>query len=78
MLTGPHSDECLERVNGPNPGCTGNVQDRITDPQFFSSWNSNAYSYIGDNIKTAIKDVADSGKNYDKVKKAYQQCMEKK
>ena len=73
MLTGPHSDECLES-EWSKSGCTGNVQDRITDPQFFSSWNSNAYSYIGDNIKTAIKDVADSGKNYDKVKKAYQQC----
>ena len=34
MLTGPHSDECLES-EWSKSGCTGNVQDRITDPQFF-------------------------------------------
>tara|TARA_X000000368_G_scaffold417701_1_gene414849 strand:- start:3869 stop:5626 length:1758 start_codon:yes stop_codon:yes gene_type:complete len=75
MLTGPHSDECLQSEWAKSK-CTGKVQDRITDPQFFSSWNSNAYSHIGDNIKTAIKDVADSGKNYNEVKKRYKQCYD--
>ncbi len=76
MLTGPHSEECLQS-EWTKSGCGGNVQDRVTNPQFFTNWNSNAYSYIGDNIKTAIKDVADSGKKYDEVKTAYKMCYDK-
>ena len=73
MLTGPHSDECIQS-EWTKAGCTGNIQDRVTDPNLFSTWNSSSYSYIKDNITTSIKNVSDNGKNYEEAKKAYKQC----
>ena len=72
MLTGPHSDKCLEDL-WKKSGCSGNVQQRVTDRADYNWWNSHSFTDAGNNMRS-FSVTARRDKNYDKANAAYRKC----
>lgn len=72
MMTGPHSDACLEDL-WRSSGCTGSVFDRATNEQK-KLWNSNGYIAIGNNMNS-IRKVAKTSRDYKKANDANKKCF---
>ena len=76
MLTGPHSEACLQSQWGKS-GCDGNLTERVTDAVDFNNWNTNSYAVAGDNMKESIRKVAQTSGDYNKARPAYKKCFGK-
>ena len=76
MLSGPHTDECLQSL-WKKSGCSGDLKTRVADAEDYSTWNSYGYSQVQDNMKKAIHDKALSGTDYTKTAHRYKQCFNK-
>ena len=74
MLTGPHTDECLQSL-WKKAGCTGDLKTRVSDASDYKNWNSHSYGAVGDNMKESIYKVAVSGSDYSKSEPAYKKCF---
>jgi hypothetical protein len=72
MMTGPHSDACLEDL-WRSSGCTGGVFDRATNEQK-KLWNSNGYIAVGNNMNN-IRKVAKTSRDYKKANDANKKCF---
>ena len=66
MLTGPHTDACLQSL-WKKSGCTGDLTTRVTDQNDYKNWNSNSYGAAKNNMRESIRKVAQSGTDYTKV-----------
>ena len=53
----------------------GNLTERVTDAVDFKNWNTNSYSVAGDNMKEAIRKVAQTSSDYSKARPAYKKCF---
>ena len=73
MMTGPHSDECLQN-QWEKSGCDGNLRERVQDRNDYNNWNSHAYSIAGDNMREAIFKTANYSNDYNKSNSAYRKC----
>ena len=73
MMTGPHSDECLQS-QWEKSGCNGNLRERVQDRNDYNNWNSHAYSIAGDNMREAIFKTANYSNDYNKSNSAYRKC----
>ena len=76
MLTGPHTDECLQSL-WKKAGCQGELKTRVTSPSDYANWNSNSYGAVQDNMKESIYKEAITGTNYSSVNPRYNQCFGK-
>jgi len=76
MLTGPHTDACLQSL-WKKSGCSGDLTTRVTDQNDYKNWNSNSYGAAKNNMRESIRKVAQSGTDYTKVEPAYKKCYGK-
>ena len=76
MLTGPHTDACLQSL-WVKSGCSGDLKTRVTDTNDYKNWNSNSYGAVKNNMKESIQKLAQNGTNYVKVLPAYKKCYNK-
>lgn len=73
MLTGPHTDDCLQSL-WKKSGCSGTLRSRVSDQNDYKNWNSNSYGAAKNNMRESIRKVAQSGTDYTKVEPAYKKC----
>ena len=76
MLTGPHSDACLQSL-WTKSGCTGTLTKRVSDQNDYKNWNSHSYGTVKNNMTESIRKVALVGTDYSKSSPAYQKCYGK-
>ena len=73
MLTGPHTDACLQSL-WKKSGCTGTLTKRVTDQNDYKNWNSHSYGTAKNNMTESIRKVAQTGTDYTKAELAYKKC----
>ena len=70
--TGPHSQACLDSL-WERSGCSGNLNDRVSDQADYKWWNSNSYILAGENMKQ-YPTYANTGSDYTKSDQYTQKC----
>ncbi len=72
MFTGPHTPQCLSDL-WKKSGCTGDLNERVTDQQDYNWWNSHSY---GDAVKNMIgfSKTSKESTNYSEANIANNKC----
>jgi hypothetical protein len=75
MFTGPHTPACLSNL-WKKSGCSGDLNQRVTDRADYNWWNSHSY---GDTIKNmkGFGKTAKESRNYKEANIASQKCFGK-
>ena len=75
MFTGPHTPQCLSSL-WKKSGCTGDLNQRITDQSDYNWWNSHSYGDAVNNMKSFSKTSKESS-NYNEANTANNKCYGK-
>ena len=75
MFTGPHTPACLSNL-WKKSGCTGDLNQRVTDQEDYNWWNSNSYGNAATNMKGFVKTAKESS-NYKEANITNKKCFGK-
>lgn len=75
MFTGPHTPACLSNL-WKKSGCTGDLNERVTDQSDYNWWNSNSYGNAATNMKGFVKTAKESS-NYKEANITNKKCFGK-
>lgn len=73
MFTGPHTPACLSNL-WKKSGCTGDLNQRVTDQQDYNWWNKHSYGDAVRNMKGFVKTSNTSG-NYNEANITNKKCF---
>ena len=72
MFTGPHTPACLSNL-WKKSGCTGDLNQRVTDREDYNWWNSHSYGDAAKNMQSFSKTSKESS-NYNEANIANNKC----
>ena len=73
MFTGPHTPACLSNL-WKKSGCTGDLNQRVTDQQDYNWWNKHSYGDAVRNMKGFVK-TSNTSSNFNEANITNKKCF---